>query len=191
MRRNHTRVIHERGGVTRTRRVKHLMRAIDLYSGIGGWALGLSMAGIDTVESYEWWDQANETFALNFGRSPLQVDIRSLPLDAFPTDVDIVVGSPPCTQFSFANRGGNGDIADGLKDVHKFLEVVDRIKPQFWAMENVPRVAGILERELSFGGSLQRFSELVRVITIVDMSEYGLPQRRRRMIGLWLRDRER
>jgi hypothetical protein len=37
------------------------MRAIDLYSGIGGWALGLRLAGIEVVASYEWWDKAART----------------------------------------------------------------------------------------------------------------------------------
>lgn len=159
------------------------MRAIDLYSGVGGWTLGLRMSGFEMAGSYEWWEKANRTYEINFGEAPVQADIRSLPLEAFPRDVDVVVGSPPCTQFSFANRGGNGDIADGLKDIYKFLEVVEYVRPRYWVMENVPRVAGILERELSLGGSLHRFSDLVTVIAVVDMSRFGLPQRRRRMVA--------
>jgi DNA (cytosine-5)-methyltransferase 1 len=159
------------------------MQAIDLYSGVGGWSLGLRMAGIDVVSSYEWWDQANRTYEINFGQRPVQADLRTLPVDAFPKDVDLVVGSPPCTQFSYANRGGNGDIHDGLKDVLKFLEVVEYVRPRFWVMENVPRVSGILERELSLGGSLERFSEFVKVITVVDMTDFALPQRRKRMLA--------
>lgn len=178
---NHTDVIHgldgRRGGRAEP------MRVIDLYSGVGGWTLGLRMAGFQVVRSYEWWTQANRTYETNFASAPVEADIRSLPLDAFPKDVDVIVGSPPCTQFSFANRGGNGDIADGLKDIHKFLEVVEYVRPKHWVMENVPRVAGILERELSIGGSLERFSDLVEVITVEDMSAFGLPQRRRRMIA--------
>ena len=178
---NHTDVVHRVDGRLGGR--AEPMRVIDLYSGVGGWTLGLRMAGFQVVRSYEWWAQANRTYETNFASAPLEADIRSLPLDAFPKDVDVIVGSPPCTQFSFANRGGNGDIADGLKDIHKFLEVVEYVRPKHWVMENVPRVAGILERELSIGGSLERFSDLVEVITVEDMSEFGLPQRRRRMIA--------
>ena len=43
------------------------MRAIDLYSGIGGWSLGLTLSGIDVVESYEWWKPAAETHERNLG----------------------------------------------------------------------------------------------------------------------------
>lgn len=159
------------------------LRVIDLYSGIGGWSLGLQMAGIEMAASYEWWEQAVNTYQVNFGRPARRVDIRTLPLEEFPRSVDFVVGSPPCTHFSFANRGGNGNIAEGLKDIHKFLEVVEHVQPHFWVMENVPRVAKILERELSSGGALERFSDLVSVITAVDMTEFGLPQRRRRMLA--------
>ena len=159
------------------------MRSIDLYSGVGGWSLGLRLAGIDTVESYEWWDRAAETHRRNLGSAVREVDIRQLPLHELPTDIDIVVGSPPCTEFSFSNRGGNGDIAEGLKDIAKFLEVVEHLKPTYWAMENVPRVAGILKRELEEGGALERFRGLVDVVEVLDFSELGLPQGRRRMVA--------
>src|SRR5439155_10784320 len=98
------------------------MRAVDLYSGIGGWALGLGMAGLDVVASYEWWEPANRTRAANFGTSDSAFDIRQLAPETIPSPIDVIVGSPPCTQFSFANRGGSGDIEDGLRDITKFLE---------------------------------------------------------------------
>jgi DNA (cytosine-5)-methyltransferase 1 len=162
---------------------KRKLRAIDLYAGIGGWSLGLAMAGIDVVESYEWWGPANRTNELNNRHKTNQCDIRALPLKDLPTEIDIVVGSPPCTQFSFSNRGGKGDIEDGLRDIAKFLEIVKVLKPRFWAMENVPRVAQILKDELAAGGSLNRFASLRPTIHVVDMQEFGLPQSRERCIA--------
>ena len=35
---------------------KNTLKAIDLYSGIGGWSLGFKMAGVDICTSYEWWE---------------------------------------------------------------------------------------------------------------------------------------
>ena len=159
------------------------LRAIDLYSGIGGWSLGLAMAGLEVVASYEWWAVANNTNQKNNGHKTTEVDIRALDLASLPKDIDVVVGSPPCTQFSFANRGGSGDISDGLKDIAKFLEVVDFVKPRFWAMENVPRVAGILEAELREGGGLEQYAHLRPSIEVVDMAGWGVPQRRKRCIA--------
>jgi DNA (cytosine-5)-methyltransferase 1 len=163
--------------------VEKKARAIDLYSGIGGWSLGLRLSGIEVVASYEYWGPANETNFKNNAHLAQTVDIRRLALADLPSDIDIVVGSPPCTQFSFSNRGGGGDIADGLKDIKKFLSIVDHLKPRVWAMENVPRVAKIIETEMQDGGALEDFRHLGCSTHIVDMAEFGVPQRRRRCIA--------
>ncbi len=140
------------------------------------------MAGIEVVSSYEWWDKANFTNQKNNRHFTTEIDIRKLQLNDLPSDIDIVVGSPPCTQFSYANRGGSGDIEDGLKDIHKFLSVVDFLRPKFWAMENVPRVASIFESELGIQGLLHQFAHLIPKICVLDTSEWGVPQRRQRCI---------
>lgn len=160
------------------------LAAIDLYSGVGGWTIGLKLAGIDVKRCYEWWDRAIETYNQNLSPIAHSVNIRELdPRDIDVRQVDVVVGSPPCTQFSFSNRGGQGDLADGLKDIAKFLEIVKALKPKHWAMENVPRVSKILARELAPGGQLTEYADLVKVNLVVDASEFGLPQRRKRMIA--------
>ena len=159
------------------------LRALDLYSGVGGWSLGLRLAGIDVVASYEKWGPANETNFKNNLHQAQTVDIRRLSLADLPKKIDIVVGSPPCTQFSFSNRGGGGDIEDGLEDIIRFLTIVDHLKPRFWVMENVPRVAGIMESEFQRGGALFKFRHLVCKTHIVNMADYGLPQRRQRCIA--------
>lgn len=157
------------------------MRAVDLYSGVGGWSLGLRMAGVDVVASYEWWADANRTNALNNLHQTHEVDVRSLDPASVPK-VDFVVGSPPCTHFSLANRGGKGNVLEGLKDVERFLEVVEAVRPRSWAMENVPRLADILRSELNQGGVLHRFAHLNPTVAVLDASEWGVPQRRKRAI---------
>ncbi len=158
------------------------LRAIDLYSGVGGWSLGLHLSGIDVVASYDCWGAANETNFKNNGHQAQTIDIRRLELADLPKDIDVVVGSPPCTQFSYSNRGGLGDISDGLRDIVKFLDIVDHLNPRIWAMENVPRIARIMETELKPGGKLRRFKHLDAKLLVVNMEEFGLPQRRRRCI---------
>lgn len=161
---------------------KKNIRAIDFYAGVGGWSLGMGMAGIDVIASYEWWNKANKTNALNNHHETIECDIRQLDLNSLPKKIDLVVGSPPCTQFSYSNRGGSGDIEDGLKDIEKFLEVVDYVKPRFWAMENVPRVAKILELMLEAGRPLSRFRHLAPTIMVLDAAQWGVPQSRKRCI---------
>ena len=161
------------------------MRTVDLYSGIGGWSLGLKLAGLEVVASFEWWQDAANTHTKNLGLSSNKLNIRELELSTLPKNIDVVVGSPPCTQFSFANRGGSGDMEDGLKDIVKFLQVVTYLKPKYWAMENVPRLTNILISEREPGGALHQFNALLKdaFIETIDFSEFGTPQRRKRCIA--------
>jgi DNA (cytosine-5)-methyltransferase 1 len=155
--------------------------SVDFYAGAGGWSLGLRMAGIEVVRSYEQWAAANETNAFNNGHSVIECDIRQIDPAEIPK-TPIVVGSPPCTQFSLSNRGGAGDVEDGLKDISAFLRIVSRLKPRWWVMENVPSVLPIVSRELLPGGRLHEFSGLDLQARIFDMAEFGLAQRRRRCL---------
>lgn len=164
------------------------MRFADFYAGAGGWTLGLTLAGHTQVMSAEIWATANRTRAWNFGGTEERVDVRAIDPESVP-DCDLLVGSPPCTQFSYANKGGNGDIADGLQDVRAFLRIVAAKKPRYWVMENVPRLTGILAAELSPGGALEEFAGLFESVDDFDMSDWGVPQRRRRCVaGRYPRD---
>lgn len=161
------------------------MRVIDLYAGVGGWSVGLKLSGFTVLKSYEWWQPAANTHQANCGSTVEVVDIRTLDSSTLPMDVDLVVGSPPCTQFSYSNRGGSGDVADGLLDIAKFLSVVRACKPKAWAFENVPRVKSVLEQELRPGGVLDSYADLFDQadFEVFDLADFGLPQRRRRCIA--------
>ncbi len=161
-----------------------LVRAIDLYAGVGGWSLGLRLAGIEVVASYEWWQPALDTYSANLRASATKTNIRELHLSALPKNIDLVVGSPPCTQFSYSNRGGSGDIADGFVDIVKFLEVVNYLKPKYWVMENVPRVAKLLKEGFKDKKHpLYKFRSLEPTVDVFDFADFGLPQSRQRCIA--------
>ncbi|WP_299164224.1 DNA cytosine methyltransferase [uncultured Eudoraea sp.] len=161
------------------------MNCIDLYSGIGGWTLGMKLNGIDHVKSFEWNKDSNQTHNINFGTNTEEIDIRKLDFKTLPEvgTIDFVVGSPPCTQFSYSNKGGGGDIQDGLVDMYQFLCVVEYLKPKYWAMENVPRVKNILEKALNEDSKFKRFKKLFNYLEVVDSSDFGVPQKRKRMIA--------
>lgn len=163
------------------------MRAIDLYSGIGGWSAGLICAGIEVVEAYEIWPAAMRTYNANLGTRHVVSDVRALVLDQLPPDISLVVGSPPCTEFSYSNRGGGGDIAEGLKDIVKFFEVVRHVRPTAWIMENVPRTAAMIRSGLETEGHpLFEFRDLAPQIEVIDFSDFGLPQARSRcLVGVF------
>lgn len=160
------------------------MRAIDLYAGVGGWSLGLRLAGIEVVGSYEWWQPAVDTHNKNHGGEIRATNVRELKLDELPASIDVVVGSPPCTEFSYANRGGNGDLPEGMKDLARFFEIVRHLDPKWWAMENVPRVAAVLrDARTDTEHALHEYRELFPDVEIVDFSDFGTPQVRRRCIA--------
>lgn len=144
----------------------------------------MKLAGVKHHSSYEWNSESNRTHNLNFGTHNAEVDIRTLGVSSLPKpgSISIIVGSPPCTQFSFSNRGGKGDIEDGLVDLHKFLSTVQYLKPKYWAMENVPRVSKIIGDLVKNHTDFQQFEELITFNEIVDSSDFGVPQKRKRMI---------
>ena len=161
------------------------MTCIDFYSGIGGWTLGMKLSNIDHIKSFEWNIDSNTTHNINFETNNKEIDIRKLDFKTLPKtgSIDFIVGSPPCTQFSYSNKGGSGNIQDGLIDMYQFLKVVDYLKPKYWAMENVPRVKKILEKVLNEDIKFKKFKKLFNYLEVVDFSDYGLPQKRKRMIG--------
>ncbi len=160
------------------------MNAIDLYSGIGGWTLGMKLSGVHHSKSYEWLPVSNVTHNNNFNSDNKEIDIRKLRMSDIPKSgtVDFVVGSPPCTQFSFSNRGGKGDIEDGLVDIYKFFEIVEYLKPKYWVMENVPRVSKIIDTLVEEDKRFMKFKGLFNFNEEVDFSKYGVPQKRKRTI---------
>lgn len=161
------------------------MNCIDFFSGIGGWTLGMKLSDIDHIKSFEWNKDSNTTHNMNFGTDTEEIDIRKLDFNTLPEvgSIDFIVGSPPCTQFSYANKGGGGDIQDGLIDMYQFLLVVEHLKPKYWAMENVPRVKKILEKVLTEDTKFIRFKKLFNYLEVIDSSEFGVPQKRKRMIA--------
>ena len=72
------------------------MKCIDLYSGIGGWTLGMKLSGIENTYSFEWNKESNQTHNENFGTSIKETNIRELEITdlLLPKDVDFIVGSP-------------------------------------------------------------------------------------------------
>jgi DNA (cytosine-5)-methyltransferase 1 len=160
------------------------MKSIDLYSGIGGWTLGMKLSGVQHVKSYEWLKVSNTTHNNNFNSSNSEIDIRKMNESDLPDPgtIDFVVGSPPCTQFSYSNKGGKGDIEDGLIDIYKFFEVVEYLKPKYWVMENVPRVSKIINEIVRDIDRFKKFRGLFNFNEVIDFSDYGVPQKRKRTI---------
>lgn len=136
---------------------EHGLRVIDLFCGAGGFSEGFYQAGFDVVLGVDNWRPACETHKLNGLGVTLNKDLLKVQLDDVISikdelerkhgDIDIIIGSPPCTEFSYAKKGGKGDIEKGMLLVRKHLLFVAVFKPRYWLMENVPRLEEVLNTE--------------------------------------------
>lgn len=165
-------------------------KAIDLFSGCGGTTLGLRKAGFNVIAGVENDPLAIETYQHNHPKVKVFAsDIKELDaadvmaeLCLVPGELDLLAGCPPCQGFSsirIKNRVENyQDPRNNL--VFKFLEWVEVFEPKVFMMENVPalkqdgRIKIILDRlqKKGYEGEPRLF----------DAAEYGVPQRRLRMI---------
>ncbi|QDT54624.1 putative BsuMI modification methylase subunit YdiO [Caulifigura coniformis] len=164
--------------------------AIDLFSGCGGTTLGLVQAGFDVVAGVEIDPLARKAYELNHPAIPLwddvcQVDVPQLlaRLKRKSGQIDLVVGCPPCQAHSALARlnGGRYIRNPENKDlVFELLRIVEGVNPKIVMIENVPRLA----EEPRFRKVLRKLREVgyVGQPTILNARDYGVPQRRLRMV---------
>src|SRR5206468_7082575 len=95
---------------------------------------------------------------------------------------DVLIGSPPCTHFSLANRGGAGDLDAGLQLVRRFLWFVAMLKPRWWVMENVPRVYTLIGSTMPYRHLGIRRDGFLSIPTrlLLRADAFGVPQARSR-----------
>nr|UQB94376.1 DNA cytosine methyltransferase [Mycobacterium intracellulare] len=159
------------------------LRVVDLFCGPGGISEGLRQAGCDTVFALDYDKQAVETFGANHPEAVVvHDDIRNLDPSTLP-ECDIVVGGPPCIEFS-TSKGSRGNILEGLELVQAYLRIVHYVKPKWWIMENVPRVTKFLPDviPLSWIGLDEDGTLRIPVRNVFNAAEYGVPQRRKRFL---------
>lgn len=156
------------------------MRAVDLFSGCGGLSLGLKNAGFDIVAAYEYWKPALEIYRQNFLHPIFEFDL-SRTREAYKHIIgfqpDIIVGGPPCQDFSSAGKrnenGGRGDLTIS------FAKIVSLVKPDWFLMENVDRI----QKTEVFKIAKNILSDAGYGLTqiVLDASLCGVPQKRKRM----------
>lgn len=120
------------------------MRAIELFAGAGGLALGASLAGFKPLAVVEWDRWACDTIRENQKRShplvgswpvPHEGDVRGFDWSNIPTDIELVAGGPPCQPFSMGGKHrANNDARDMFPAT---VEIVRRLRPKAFLVENV------------------------------------------------------
>ena len=167
-------------------------KAIDLFCGCGGLAEGLRQAGFSVIGALDLEPLAVETFRLNHRRTRVfEGDIRTFSVSGVmtdlalsPGDLDLLAGCPPCQGFSsLRTLNGARGVRDPGKDlVFEFLRFVRVLRPKTVMMENVPALSTDT-RMKRFSRSLSRLG-YVCSHRVLDAADYGVPQRRKRLIFL-------
>ena len=180
-----------------TRRAGGRPLAVDLFSGAGGLSCGLRDAGFSLVGAVESDALAAASYRLNFGRARLwEADIREVSgaqmmsaIGIKRGELDLLAGCPPCEGFStLRTRNGHRLVADPLNDlIVEFGRLVKEMLPRYVMLENVPALAD----DVRFADYVELLRSLGFKVRhgVKDVSAYGVPQRRRRLILVAARGR--
>lgn len=115
-------------------------RALDLFSGIGGWSLAAHRKGIETVAACEIDDWKWKQYHQHFPHVHRYRDVREITRSRLEADgrlpIDVIVGSPPCTDISAANHAGLGVDGEESKLYFEAIRIVAEVRPLWVAFEN-------------------------------------------------------
>src|SRR5712691_6245761 len=166
--------------------------AVDLCSGCGGLTTGLKRARFRVLGAVDNDRISIETYKANHSEVKVwRRDIASLSavrvrneLRLRPGRLDLLAGCPPCQAFSsLRTLNGKHVVRDRGKDLlFHFLRFVKALRPKAIIVENVPGLAAD-RRIVTFCALLARLGYQSE-IRILDAADYGVPQRRQRMILL-------
>ena len=116
------------------------MKVLDLFSGIGGFSLGLERAGMTTVAFCEIEPFCRQVLAKHWPGAPIYDDVRFLTGERLRADgvvPDLICGGFPCQDISVAGRGaGLSGERSGLW--FEYLRVIEETRPRWVVIENVP-----------------------------------------------------
>lgn len=177
--------------------------AVELCAGLGGIGLGLRRLGFQVARAYDSWDEAVAIYNHNApesvaitcnllsrdGKRTIASDARKL------RGLDLLAAGPPCKGFSQL-RNGHHDGRNGHNRVLSSMpEYVALLRPRMFLIENVPdlarhRAGKTLRSLLDRLGHPARGLRYRAECRVYDAALYGVPQVRRRMLLLGVRNGE-
>lgn len=171
-------------------------KVLDLFSGAGGLSRGFYDAGYDVVLGVDFDEAALKTFKANHGGAEAMkldlfdhnnIDVIIDFLEKKKIKLDVLVGGPPCQGFSVA---GPRDMNDKRNTLYTaMVKLAERVKPQVVVLENVP---GMVQTNGGIGAKrvVEDFAKIgYRMVPkLLYAPDYGLPQIRKRVFFVGLRD---
>jgi len=156
------------------------LKAVDLFSGCGGLSLGFQLEDFDVVAAFEWWDAAIKCYEAIFSHPVLKYDLTKT--DEAIEEIrkyspDIIIGGPPCQDFSHAGKrieAGRAELTEC------FAKIVVGYSPKCFVMENVDRARNSNAYAIARGILKSGGYGLTEIV--LDASLCGTPQKRKRFI---------
>jgi DNA (cytosine-5)-methyltransferase 1 len=168
------------------------MNVLSLFSGVGGFDLGLENAGMKTIYQCEWDKHANSILERHWPQVPRWGDITTLTAQEIlrhGTPPDVVAWGSPCQDLSVAGkRAGlegerSGLFHEGIRIINELRKETNNEYPKISIWENV---AGALSsnRGADFGVIIDEMAKAGAMVIewgLLDAQHFGIPQRRRRV----------
>lgn len=121
------------------------LRLLDLFSGIGGFSLGLERSGaFETVAFCEIEPFCQKVLAKHWPKVPLYNDVRNLTAEQLASDgiaVDAICGGFPCQDISIAGKGA-GIEGDRSGLWREYARLISELRPRYVIVENVAALLG-------------------------------------------------
>lgn len=153
-------------------------KVVDLFSGAGGLACGFEKSGFEIEASFEFWKEAVEILKNNFSHKVVEFDLSEYEkaITAIKEySPDVIIGGPPCQDFSLAGNREEGARASLTVD---FARIISSLKPDMFLFENVARAR--LSKAYSDMKEIVKSSGYGISEIVIDSYSLGVPQKRKR-----------
>jgi DNA (cytosine-5)-methyltransferase 1 len=175
------------------------MNVVSLFSGVGGFDLGLEQAGMKTIYQCEWDKHATNILQRHWPDVPKWGDITTLTAQEIlrhGQNPDVIAWGSPCQDLSVAGkRAGlegerSGLFHEGMRIIKELRKETNNAYPRISIWENV---AGALSsnRGADFGIILDEMAQAGAMViewAMLDAQHFGIPQRRRRVFVIAIFD---
>ncbi|HCL57161.1 MAG TPA: DNA (cytosine-5-)-methyltransferase [Spirochaetia bacterium] len=171
------------------------LTAVDLFSGAGGLSIGIERAGFEVILANEIEKDFAKTYSLNHPNTKiLNCDIHTVDFTCELSTlgieigaIDLLCGGPPCQGFSTVGSKNKKDPRNSL--FYEFIRATIEIKPKYILFENVSGFKKMYNGE-AYKTVLNELKELGynSISSVLEASDYGLPQNRQRTIILGWRN---
>lgn len=160
---------------------------ISLFTGAGGLDLGFRTVGYRELMASDIMQQARTSYLFNNPNVPyLLGDVRQLTIEEIKhqigkQQVDVIIGGPPCQGFSNMGNKNSADPRNYLFE--SYVRIVNALRPKLFLFENVKGLCTMFEGRF-LRNVIEQFIGIGYNIhySILDSSEYGVPQKRERVI---------